>query len=160
MKNIIVSVVMGSKSDLETMKEVGVALNEFGIGYDVKVMSAHRTPEAVVKFAKSIKDKGIKVIIAGAGGAAHLAGVITAHTTLPVIGVPIETRSLKGLDSFLSIVQMPRNVPVACVAIGKSGARNAGILAAQILALEDRKIGKKLESFKKKLARQVKSIRI
>ncbi|PIQ89782.1 MAG: 5-(carboxyamino)imidazole ribonucleotide mutase [Candidatus Omnitrophica bacterium CG11_big_fil_rev_8_21_14_0_20_42_13] len=154
------AIVMGSESDLETMEEAKIALDEFGIKSAVKVMSAHRSPKAVVDFSLSARDKGIKVIIAGAGGAAHLAGVIAAHTTLPVIGVPIETRSLKGLDSLLSTVQMPKNVPVATVAIGKSGARNAGILAAQILALEDKKIAKKLAGFKKKLAKQAKNIKL
>lgn len=158
--SIEVAIVMGSESDLETMKEAASALGEFGIGYRAMVMSAHRSPKTVVEFALFAKNKGIKVIIAGAGGAAHLAGIIAAHTMLPVIGVPIETRSLKGLDSLLSTVQMPKNVPVATLAIGKAGARNAGILAAQILALENKKIADKLVVFKKKLAKQAKNIRI
>ena len=157
---IAVSIIMGSESDLETMKEAKIALDEFGIKSEAKVMSAHRSPKQVVEFALAAKNKGIKVIIAGAGGAAHLAGVIAAHTILPVIGVPIETKSLKGLDSLLSTVQMPKNVPVATLAIGKAGARNAGILAAQILALSDKKIAGKLVVFKKKLAKQAKNIRI
>ncbi len=157
--NKIISIIMGSESDLETMKEAKVALDEFGIGSELKVMSAHRSPKAVVEFALGAKAKGIKVIIAGAGGAAHLAGVIAAHTTLPVIGVPIETSSLKGLDSLLSTVQMPKNVPVATLAIGKAGARNAGILAAQILALSEKKIADKLAVFKKNLAKQAKNIK-
>ncbi|MEK6714916.1 MAG: 5-(carboxyamino)imidazole ribonucleotide mutase [Candidatus Omnitrophota bacterium] len=157
---IDVAIVMGSESDLETMKEAKIALDEFGIKSEVKVMSAHRSPKATVEFALSAKAKGIKIIIAGAGGAAHLAGVIAAHTSLPVIGVPIETKSLKGLDSLLSTVQMPKNVPVATLAIGKSGARNAGILAVQILALADKKIADKLVVFKKKLAKQAKNIRL
>ncbi|HDZ76533.1 MAG TPA: 5-(carboxyamino)imidazole ribonucleotide mutase [Candidatus Omnitrophica bacterium] len=156
----VVTIIMGSKSDLDTMKETSIALAEFGIGHDMRVMSAHRTPKEVIKFSLAARDKGIKVIIAGAGGAAHLAGVIAAHTTLPVIGVPIETRSLKGLDSLLSTVQMPKNVPVGTVAIGKSGARNAGILAAQILGVEDKKIAKKLAVFKKKLEKLAKNIRL
>lgn len=157
---IEVAIVMGSESDIETMKEAKIALDEFGIGYRAMVMSAHRSPKAVVEFALGAKNKGIKVIIAGAGGAAHLAGVIAAHTILPVIGVPVETKSLKGLDSLLSTVQMPKNVPVATLAIGKAGARNAGILAAQILALSDKKIAAKLAAFKKKLAKQAKNIKI
>lgn len=156
---IEVAIIMGSESDLETMKEAKIALDEFGIKSAVKVMSAHRSPKATVEFALCAKNRGIKVVIAGAGGAAHLAGVIAAHTTLPVIGVPIETKSLKGLDSLLSTVQMPKNVPVATLAIGKTGARNAGILAAQILALSDKKIANKLVVFKKKLAKQAKYIK-
>lgn len=158
--SIEVSIVMGSESDLETMQEAKIALDEFGIKSEVKVMSAHRSPKSVVEFALSAKTKGIKVIIAGAGGAAHLAGVIAAHTILPVIGVPIETKSLKGLDSLLSTVQMPKNVPVATLAIGKAGARNAGILTAQILALSDKKIADKLAVFKKKLAKTAKNVNL
>lgn len=157
---IDVAIVMGSESDLETMREAKLALDEFGIKSEVKVMSAHRSPKATVEFALGARAKGIKVIIAGAGGAAHLAGVIAAHTTLPVIGVPIETKSLKGLDSLLSTVQMPKNVPVATLAIGKAGARNAGILAAQILALSDKKIADKLANFKKQLAKSAKTVKI
>lgn len=157
--SIDVAIVMGSESDLETMKEAKTALDEFGIKSEVRVMSAHRSPKAVVEFALGAKAKGIKIIIAGAGGAAHLAGVIAAHTILPVIGVPMETKSLKGLDSLLSTVQMPKNVPVATLAIGKAGARNAGILAAQILALSDKKIADKLIVFKKNLAKTAKNVK-
>ncbi|MDP1852939.1 MAG: 5-(carboxyamino)imidazole ribonucleotide mutase [Candidatus Omnitrophota bacterium] len=158
--SIEVAIVMGSESDLEIMKEAASALGEFGIGYRAMVMSAHRSPKVVVGFALCAKEKGIKVIIAGAGGAAHLAGIIAAHTTLPVVGVPIETKSLKGLDSLLSTVQMPKNVPVATLAIGKAGARNAGILAAQILALSDKKIADKLANFKKQLVKSAKNIKL
>src|SRR5262252_845881 len=132
-----VSIVMGSDSDLEIMREAGKALDDFGIAYELDVTSAHRSPDRSADFAKKAAERGIKVIIAGAGGAAHLAGVIAAHTILPVIGVPIPSTSLNGMDSLLSTVQMPAGIPVATVAIGKAGATNAGILAAQILGLAD-----------------------
>lgn len=153
---IQVAIVMGSKSDLPVMSEAEKLLGDFGIESEVKVLSAHRTPAATIAYAGCAQAKGLKVIIAGAGGAAHLAGVIAAQTILPVIGVPMETRHLKGIDSLFSTVQMPSGVPVATMAIGKSGAKNAAILAAQILALDDAKLQKKLESFKKKLASAVK----
>jgi phosphoribosylaminoimidazole carboxylase PurE protein len=150
-----IAIIMGSKSDLPVMSEAEKLLGDFGIEAEVKVLSAHRTPAATISYAGSAQAKGLKVIIAGAGGAAHLAGVIAAHTTLPVIGVPMETRHLKGIDSLFSTVQMPSGVPVATMAIGKSGAKNAAILAAQILALDDAKLQKKLQAFKKKLASAV-----
>lgn len=146
-----VSIVMGSDSDLEIMREAGKALDSFGIAYEMDVSSAHRSPQRTAEFARSAAARGIKVIIAGAGGAAHLAGVIAAETTLPVIGVPIPS-VLNGLDSLLSIVQMPAGIPVATVAIGKAGATNAGILAAQIIATGDVSVAKKMEEHKKKLA--------
>src|SRR5690349_14874415 len=146
---------MGSDSDLEIMREVGKALEEFGIGYEMDVTSAHRSPERTAEFARKAAERGIRVIIAGAGGAAHLAGVIAAHTTLPVIGVPIPSTSLNGMDSLLSTVQMPAGIPVATVAIGKPGATNAGILAAQIIGVADEAIGKKLHAHKEKLAKGV-----
>jgi len=147
-----VSIVMGSDSDLEIMREAGKALDEFGIAYEIDVTSAHRSPDRTADFARKAAENGIRVIIAGAGGAAHLAGVIAAHTTLPVIGVPIPSTSLNGMDSLLSTVQMPAGIPVATVAIGKPGATNAGILAAQIIGLADEAIGKKLHAHKQKLA--------
>jgi phosphoribosylaminoimidazole carboxylase PurE protein len=147
-----VSIVMGSDSDLEIMREAAKALASFEIGYEIDVTSAHRSPERTAQFAHDARARGIRVIIAGAGGAAHLAGVIAAHTTLPVIGVPIPSTSLNGLDSLLSTVQMPAGIPVATVAIGKAGATNAGILAAQILAVADRKLAEKLDAYKEKLA--------
>lgn len=150
-----VSIVMGSDSDLEIMRECGKALDEFGIGYEIDVTSAHRSPDRSADFAKKAASRGIKVIIAGAGGAAHLAGVIAAHTTLPVIGVPIPSTSLNGMDSLLSTVQMPPGIPVATVSIGKWGATNAGILAAQMIALADASVAKKLDAHKEKLARGV-----
>ena len=150
-----VSIVMGSDSDLDIMREAGKALDEFGIGYEMDVTSAHRSPDRTAEFARKAAENGIRVIIAGAGGAAHLAGVIAAHTTLPVIGVPIPSTSLNGMDSLLSTVQMPAGIPVATVAIGKPGATNAGILAAQIIGLADEAVAKKLHAHKQKLARGV-----
>ena len=150
-----VSIVMGSDSDLEIMREAGKALDEFGITYEIDVTSAHRSPDRSADFAKKAAGRGIRVIIAGAGGAAHLAGVIAAHTIVPVIGVPIPSTSLQGMDSLLSTVQMPAGIPVATVAIGKPGATNAGILAAQIIGVADSAIAKKLEAHKEKLARGV-----
>jgi phosphoribosylaminoimidazole carboxylase PurE protein len=147
----LVSIVMGSDSDLEIMREAAKALDDFGIAYEIDVTSAHRSPDRTGEFARTAADRGIRVIIAGAGGAAHLAGVIAAHTTLPVIGVPI-TSVLNGLDSLLATVQMPAGIPVATVAIGKAGATNAGILAAQILALSSADLAKKMQTHKEKLA--------
>src|SRR4249920_2196639 len=150
-----VSIVMGSDSDLDTMRESAKALEEFGIEYEMDVTSAHRSPERTAEFARKAAGRGVRVIIAGAGGAAHLAGVIAAHTTLPVIGVPIPSTSLQGMDSLLATVQMPAGIPVATVAIGKPGATNAGILAAQMIGIADASVGKKLEGHKEKLARGV-----
>jgi phosphoribosylaminoimidazole carboxylase PurE protein len=155
MSKAIVSIVMGSDSDLEIMREAGKALEEFGITYEMDVASAHRSPERTADFARGAAGRGIQVIIAGAGGAAHLAGVIAAHTTLPVIGVPIPLTVLQGMDSLLATVQMPAGIPVATVAIGKPGATNAGILAAQMIGLADESIAKKLHAHKEKLARGV-----
>ena len=155
MSKTLVSIVMGSDSDLEIMREAGKALEEFGIEYEMDVTSAHRSPDRTAKFAREAAGNGIRVIIAGAGGAAHLAGVIAAHTTLPVIGVPIPSTSLQGMDSLLATVQMPAGIPVATVAIGKPGATNAGILAAQIIGVADEAVGRKLNAHKEKLARGV-----
>ena len=155
MSKPLVSIVMGSDSDLEIMREAGKALDDFGIAYEIDVTSAHRSPDRSADFAKKAAERGIKVIIAGAGGAAHLAGVIAAHTILPVIGVPIPSTSLNGMDSLLSTVQMPAGIPVATVAIGKPGATNAGILAAQMIGLADESIAKKMHGYKEKLARGV-----
>lgn len=156
----IVSVVMGSQSDLNIVKEAIDLLKEFKIGFEVKVLSAHRSPKELARFAERVKDRGIKVIIAGAGGAAALAGIIAAHTTLPVIGIPIETKNLRGLDSLLSTVQMPSGVPVACMAIGKAGAKNASLFALEILGISERRIQEKIEKYKKSLARAVKKIKL
>ena len=155
MKKALVSIVMGSDSDLEIMREAGKALDEFGIGWEMDVTSAHRSPERTAEFARKAAGRGIRVIIAGAGGAAHLAGVIAAHTILPVIGVPIPSTSLQGMDSLLATVQMPAGIPVATVAIGKPGATNAGILAAQMIGLSDAGVAGKLGAYKNKLAEGV-----
>ena len=150
-----VGIVMGSDSDLAVMQEAANILTKFQIPYEMTVASAHRSPQRATDFASSALKKGIKVIIAGAGHAAHLAGVLAAHTRLPVIGVPIDSSCLQGLDALLATVQMPPGIPVATMAIGKSGARNAGILAAQIIATSDPDLGKKLTRFKQDMARQV-----
>lgn len=150
-----VGIVMGSDSDLAIMKETAAILKKFEIAYKMTVASAHRSPQRAAEFAGSALDKGLKVIVAGAGHAAHLAGVLAAHTRLPVIGVPIDSSCLQGLDALLATVQMPPGIPVATMAIGKSGARNAGILAAQIIATADPVLGEKLENFKQEMARQV-----
>jgi len=155
MSKPLVSIVMGSDSDLEIMREAGKALDDFGIAFEIDVTSAHRSPDRSAEFAKKAAERGIKVIIAGAGGAAHLAGVIAAHTILPVIGVPIPSTSLNGMDSLLSTVQMPPGIPVATVSIGKWGATNAGILAAQMIALADGLVAKRMHAHKEKLARGV-----
>ena len=152
MNKALVSIVMGSDSDLEIMREAAKALDEFGITYEIDVTSAHRSPDRTADYARKAADRGVRVIIAGAGGAAHLAGVIAAHTTLPVIGVPIPSTALNGLDSLLATVQMPAGIPVATVAIGKPGATNAGILAAQILGLASTAVARKLADHKEKLA--------
>ena len=150
-----VLIIMGSDSDLPVMETAGELLKKFGIPYEITIASAHRTPGRAVKLSVEAEKKGINVIIAGAGMAAHLAGVIAAHTTLPVIGVPIDSSSLKGLDSLLSTVQMPPGVPVATMAIGKAGAKNAAILAAQIIAIKDKGMTKKLTEYKKQVAQEV-----
>ena len=148
----LVGILMGSDSDWPTMKLAAEACAEFGIGAETHVMSAHRTPDDVAEYARMAHTRGLRVLVAGAGGAAHLARVVAAHTPLPVIGVPIESKSLKGMDSLLSIVQMPSGVPVACVAIG--AARNAGLLAVQILAAGDGKLQAKYLEFKAQLAEE------
>ena len=154
-KNPLVSIVMGSDSDLPIMDEARKILEYMGIEYEMTISSAHRSPERTIKYAQSAIKKGIEVIIAGAGSAAHLAGVIAAETVLPVIGVPIDSSSLKGLDALLSTVQMPGGVPVATMAIGKTGAKNAAILAAQILGVKYSKIRDELKRYKRELASEV-----
>lgn len=144
-----VGLIMGSTSDWETMKYAADILDELNLPYEKKVVSAHRTPDYMFKYAESARERGLKVIIAGAGGAAHLPGMVAAKTTLPVIGVPVQSRALKGLDSLLSIVQMPAGVPVATVSIGHAGASNAALLAAQILGVEDLELAKKIEDRRK-----------
>jgi phosphoribosylaminoimidazole carboxylase PurE protein len=155
MSKPVVSIVMGSDSDLDVMREAAKALEDFGIAYEIDVTSAHRSPERTADYARKAASRGIRVIIAGAGGAAHLAGVIAAHTTLPVIGVPIPSTALNGMDSLLATVQMPAGIPVATVAIGKAGATNAGILAAQILGLASESLARKLEALKETLVNSV-----
>ena len=150
MSNPLVGIIMGSDSDLPTMEKAAEALREFSVPYEIKVVSAHRTPDDMARYGKSAARRGLKVIIAGAGGAAHLPGMTASHTVLPVIGVPVESKALKGLDSLLSIAQMPAGVPVATVAIGNG--RNAGLLAVSILATSDAKLAARLSAFKKRMA--------
>jgi 5-(carboxyamino)imidazole ribonucleotide mutase len=146
----LVGIIMGSDSDMQVMQEAAMVMEEFQVAFEMKVVSAHRTPDDMARYAKSAKSRGLKVIIAGAGGAAHLPGMTASYTTLPVIGVPVPSRALNGLDSLYSIVQMPAGIPVATVAIGN--ARNAGLLAVQILALSDEGLSQQLEEFRKKMA--------
>jgi 5-(carboxyamino)imidazole ribonucleotide mutase len=151
----LVAVIMGSKSDWETMRHCVDTLDELGIANEARVLSAHRTPDATADFARKAEDRGVRVVVAAAGGAAHLAGVIAAHTWLPVLGVPIQSKALQGLDSLLSIVQMPGGIPVGTLAIGEAGAKNAALLAAAILATSDEKVRKSLESFRKRQSEKV-----
>jgi len=139
---------MGSRSDWETMRHAAETLDSLGVDYETKVVSAHRTPQRLYDYARSARGRGLKVIVAGAGGAAHLPGMAASMTTLPVLGVPVETKSLKGMDSLLSIVQMPAGIPVGTLAIGKAGATNAGLLAAAILAATDPQLAERLERFR------------
>jgi 5-(carboxyamino)imidazole ribonucleotide mutase len=152
----VVGVVMGSKSDWETLEHADRVLNEFGVPHECRIVSAHRTPNEMADYAREAEGRGLKVIIAGAGGAAHLPGMIASHTTLPVLGVPVETAALKGLDSLLSIVQMPGGVPVGTLAIGKAGATNAALLAIAILATSDPALRGKLETFRGEQTARVK----
>ncbi|MFC1734806.1 5-(carboxyamino)imidazole ribonucleotide mutase [Candidatus Hydrogenedentota bacterium] len=150
-----IGIVMGSDSDLPVMRETAEVLRDFGLDFEMTISSAHRAPKRTAEFAETARDRGLKVIIAAAGGAAHLAGVVAAHTTLPVIGVPLEASALNGLDALYATVQMPAGIPVATVAIGKAGARNAAILAVQILALSDQALADKLVEYKAELERKV-----
>lgn len=150
-----VGIVIGSESDLPVIKETTKTLDFFKIGYDLTISSAHRSPKRTIDYARNAKKRGFKILIVGAGAAAHLAGFIAAETTLPVIGIPIDSSPLQGFDSLLSTVQMPGGVPVASMSVGKAGARNAGIFAAQILSLRDPKIAERLKKYKKKLAKEV-----
>ncbi|MBD1565765.1 5-(carboxyamino)imidazole ribonucleotide mutase [Vibrio sp. S12_S33] len=143
-----VGIIMGSKSDWPTMKLAAEMLDQFGIAYETKVVSAHRTPQLLADYASGAKDRGIKVIIAGAGGAAHLPGMTAAFTSLPVLGVPVQSKALKGMDSLLSIVQMPKGIAVGTLAIGEAGAANAGLLAAQIIGTSDKTVMTKVEAFR------------
>jgi 5-(carboxyamino)imidazole ribonucleotide mutase len=150
-----IGIIMGSLSDWPTMKRAADVLDELGVGYEAKVVSAHRTPQRLYEYAQTAKSRGLKVIIAGAGGAAHLPGMTASMTQLPVLGVPIQGEALSGQDSLLSIVQMPAGIPVGTLAIGKPGATNAGLLAAQILALEDQALAGRLEAFRAKQSASV-----
>ena len=151
----VIGILMGSDSDLPTMQEAAKILEEFGVPFELRICSAHRTPDQLVRYAREAEGRGLQVLIAGAGGAAHLAGALAAHVTLPVIGVPVESGPLNGLDALLSTVQMPSGVPVATVAIGRAGARNAALLAIQILALSDTRLKGKLTDHRARMAADV-----
>jgi 5-(carboxyamino)imidazole ribonucleotide mutase len=151
-----VAIIMGSQSDWATMRHAADTLKALGVGFDARVVSAHRTPKRLYEFAHGARDEGFKVVIAGAGGAAHLPGMTASMTPLPVFGVPIKSKALKGIDSFLSIAQMPAGIPVGTLAIGEAGAVNAALLAAGVLALEDRKLAKRLDAWRAKQTRTVK----
>ena len=155
-----ISIIMGSVSDLEIVNETIDLLKEFQVGCEIKVLSAHRTPKELVKYVEEAPKKGTRIFICAAGGAAALAGVVAAHTTFPVIGIPIETKSLMGMDSLLSTVQMPAGIPVASMAIGKAGARNAGLFALEILSLSDAKISAKLKEYKNRMRLKIKKIKL
>ncbi len=152
----MISIIMGSQSDFETMQKACEILDNFDVAYETQIVSAHRTPDRLYEFAKSAVDRGIKVIIAGAGGAAHLPGMVASLTELPVLGVPVESKSLKGMDSLLSIAQMPAGIPVATLAIGEAGAKNAALLAVSILALFDHKLSLQLQQFRQNQTNSVK----
>jgi 5-(carboxyamino)imidazole ribonucleotide mutase len=154
---LLVGIIMGSKSDWETMRHAAEMLDRFGVAHEAKVVSAHRTPAWMVEYASSAESRGLQVIIAGAGGAAHLPGMVAANTLLPVLGVPVESKTLKGMDSLLSIVQMPGGIPVGTLAIGKSGAQNAALLAVAILANHDPALREKLRVFREEQASKVRS---
>ena len=147
-KNALVGLVMGSRSDWETMSAASAILEQLGVAHETRIVSAHRTPERLFEYAKTARERGLKVIIAGAGGAAHLPGMVASMTPLPVLGVPVKSEALKGIDSLLSIVQMPKGVPVATLAIGAPGAANAGLLACAILALSDTALAARLDAFR------------
>ena len=146
----LVGIIMGSSSDWETMRHAAETLRDLGVPHETKIVSAHRTPKRLYEYAQSAKDRGLKVVIAGAGGAAHLPGMTASMTSLPVLGVPVESQALKGMDSLLSIVQMPAGVPVGTLAIGKAGAINAGLLAAAMLATQDESLAKRLDAWREK----------
>lgn len=151
----LVGLLMGSDSDLPTMQEAVKILQDFGVPLELRICSAHRTPDRLARYARQVEGRGLRVLIAGAGGAAHLAGVLAAHVTIPVIGVPMEAGPLHGLDALLSTVQMPGGIPVATVAIGRAGARNAALLAVQILALSDRRLQRRLRDYRARMATEV-----
>ncbi len=154
----VVGIIMGSQSDWPVMREAAAILEELGIAFEARIVSAHRTPQRLVEYATTAKTRGLKVIIAGAGGAAHLPGMAASMTPLPVLGVPVQSKALKGLDSLLSIAQMPKGIPVGTLAIGEAGAANAGILAASIIALEDAAVAAKLDAFRAAQTAAVKEV--
>lgn len=154
----VVGIIMGSQSDWPVMREAAKILEDMGVAFEAKIVSAHRTPLRLVEYATTAKERGLKVIIAGAGGAAHLPGMAASMTPLPVLGVPVQSKALKGLDSLLSIVQMPKGIPVGTLAIGEAGAANAGILAASIIALEDKAVAAKLDAFRAAQTAAVKEV--
>lgn len=156
----LVSIVMGSSNDWEIMQQAARPLQDFGVAYDARVISAHRSPELLLSYVQEMSEQGIQCFIAGAGGAAHLAGVIAGQTTLPVLGVPIPSKYLKGIDSLLSIVQMPKGIPVATFAIGEAGAANAGLFAIAMLALNDTALAKRLSAFRKQQAEAIATIKL
>jgi 5-(carboxyamino)imidazole ribonucleotide mutase len=156
----VIGIIMGSQSDLDTVKETTNLLKRFKVGFEVKILSSHRSPRELARYVEEAPKKGIKIFIAAAGGAAALSGMVAAHTTLPVIGIPIETKSLKGLDSLLSTVQMPGGIPVACMGIGKSGAKNAALLALEILGITDKTIHAKLVAYKNQMRMKIKKVKI
>ena len=160
MKKPVVGVVMGSNSDWKVMSQACEVLKEFSVPHEAKVVSAHRTPDAMFEYAETAAERGIQVIIAGAGGAAHLPGMLAAKTIVPVLGVPVTSRALKGLDSLLSIAQMPKGIPVATFAIGEPGAANAGLFAVAMLATQDEKYAKKLSTYRKKLRTKVRTMKL
>jgi len=160
MSNPVVGILMGSDSDWEVMQQAAKQLESFGVAYEARVLSAHRTPDAALEYATTAANRGLRCIIAGAGGAAHLAGVLAAKTILPVLGVPMPSRHLQGLDSLLSIVQMPRGVPVATFAIGEAGAANAGLFAVAMLAVNDRELAAKLGQFRKAQEEKVLALKL
>jgi len=155
-----VGIIMGSNSDWPTMKNAADTLESFGIPYEAKVVSAHRTPDKMYRYAQSARERGLQCIIAGAGGAAHLPGMVSAMTTIPVLGVPVESKSLKGMDSLLSIVQMPGGIPTATFAIGAPGAKNAGLFAVSILSLNDKSLAEKLEDYRRDLVAKVEAMEL
>ncbi|HEX6829295.1 MAG TPA: 5-(carboxyamino)imidazole ribonucleotide mutase [Burkholderiales bacterium] len=160
MASPLVGILMGSTSDWEVMQQAARQLKDFGVAYEARALSAHRSPEQVAEFVRGAAERGIRVLIAGAGGAAHLAGVVAAHTTLPVLGVPMPSKHLQGLDSLLSTVQMPKGIPVATLAIGEAGAANAGLFAVAILALTDAELAAKLQEFRRKQSEAVAAARL
>lgn len=160
MSNMQVAIMMGSQSDFTTMEEAAKILKDFGVGYDIRVLSAHRSPKETAAYAEELKDKGFKAVICGAGVSAALSGVVAAHTDLPVIGVPIDAPPLNGMDALLSTVQMPPGVPVAAMAIGKAGAKNAALFVLRMLALQDKTIAKRLADFKEEQRRKILDIKL